>query len=241
LQALGFELRAETSTYAGSQVCSFLDFVRGPALELIEVADAQKYLDFVPPGMEPFSPGISLIAAKGSVLSFADLERELHDLDPYRVHVSYDGSDDAAAPGWNYLNFGKEVVPGTFVWCTAFDEPRPGKQHPVVHPNEIAGVEGLVFDLPMHALKGLADLAEASMVDGVLRIGEIDVWTREAAGLPRQRDKTFPLVAVVLGAPTPDRLGLTNDTTEITFASRPAVLVRMNRLSWDLLIRARSA
>ena len=238
MQALGFQLRAETSTYAGSQLCSFLDFARGPALELIEVADAQRYLDFAPLGMQPYSPGISLIAAEGSVLSFADLEREFHDLDPYRLHVSYDGGEDAAAPGWNYLNFAKAVVPGTFIWCTAFDEPRPGKQHPVVHPNEIAGVEGLVFDLPLHGLNRLADLAAASIVNGMLRIGDIDVWTREAAALPPQRDKAFPLVAVVLRTPTPDRLVLTDDTTEIMFASQPAVLVRTNRLSWDLLIRS---
>ncbi|HEY3409034.1 MAG TPA: hypothetical protein VGK53_12750, partial [Propionicimonas sp.] len=66
LEGLGFGFRPETSTYMGSQVCHFLDFPVGPSLELIEVTDRSDYESFVPPGMEPYCPGISLMVDGGS-------------------------------------------------------------------------------------------------------------------------------------------------------------------------------
>lgn len=240
LRALGFDLRPEVSTYPGSQVCSFLDFARGPALELIEVGDERQYLDFAPPGMEPYCPGISLVAAEGSLATLADLEREFADCEPYRLHVGYDGSTDAGTPGWNYLNFGKALVPGTFIWFTTFDEPRPTKEYRVTHGNGVVGVTGLVFDLQSGALRRLFDLAGASVIDGVLRIGDLDVWARDqVAELPAGRDKAFPLVAVVLEAMSLDRFSRRReDVIEITFMAEPALLVVTNKRSWDLVVQS---
>ena len=63
LQELGFNYRPQVSTYAGAQTLRFIDFSSCPCLECIEVTDHQAYLDFIPPGMVPYSPGISLALA----------------------------------------------------------------------------------------------------------------------------------------------------------------------------------
>jgi hypothetical protein len=239
LQALGFELRPEVSTYPGSQVCSFLDFARGPALELIEVTDERRYRDFVPPGMEPYCPGISLVAAGGVPAVLDELEREAQDLEPYRLHVGYHGGTDASSPGWDYLNFGRPVVRGTFVWFTSFDGPRPARERRTTHPNGVVGVTGLAFDLPSSDLARFSELAHGSVVGGALRVAGLDVWTSDAAAdLPPGRDQAFPLVAVVLEAPSLDGLARAQHAIEITFRSERAVLVRTNSRSWDLLVRA---
>jgi hypothetical protein len=171
LAEVGFDLRPEPSRYPGSQVCRFLDFARGPALELIEVLDDRAYRDFAPPGMESYCPGISLLA----VDDLAALEREFHAFDPYRLQFG----------DFTYLNFATPLVPGTFVWFSEFHGSRPGVQHSTTHRNGVTGVTDLIFDLPPSDLRPLAAL-------------DVRVWGRERAAELPAADKEFPLVAVVL-------------------------------------------
>ena len=144
LAEVGFDLRPEPSRYPGSQVCWFVDFARGPALELIEVLDDRAYCDFVPLGMEPYCPGISLLAAD----ELAALEREFRAFDPYRLQVG----------DFTYLNFATPLVPGTFVWFSEFHGSRPDAQRATTHRNGVTGVTDLVFDLPAGDLRSLAAL-----------------------------------------------------------------------------------
>ncbi len=60
METLGFRMRPQVSTYMGTQLCRFIDFASGPALELIEVESEQAYLDFVPDGMGPTAPAFRL-------------------------------------------------------------------------------------------------------------------------------------------------------------------------------------
>lgn len=176
-------------------------------------------------------------------MSLDELARTFADCDPYRLHVAYDGSGEPGKPGWTYLNFSTPLVPGTFIWFTVADEPRPPTERRTGHRNDAVGVTGLVFDLRRDELSRLSELAGASSVEGVPRLGGLDVWTRDqAADLHATPDKTFPLVAVVLEAASLDHfLRRSDGVVEITFVSEPALLVRTNRRSWDLLIRARRA
>ena len=125
LEGVGFSLRPQASVYAGSQLCHFIDFSAGPALELIEVTDRSDYEAFVPAGMTPFCPGISLQVGDGSPAALNDYAREFASLEPYRLRVPYPGGTEPGAPGWHYLNFARPVVPGLFIWLTAIDEPKP--------------------------------------------------------------------------------------------------------------------
>ena len=96
LAGLGFSLRPQASVYAGSQLCHFLDFPSGPALELIEVTDRSDYESFVPAGMAPFCPGISLVVGDGSPAALDAYEREFAGLEPYRLRVPYQGEPRSA-------------------------------------------------------------------------------------------------------------------------------------------------
>ena len=152
LEALGFRIRPQISRYMGAQMCRFIDFEKGPALELIEVEDEMEYLDFVPEGMEPYCPGISFALPEGSEKSVEDFGRELRHLQPYALHVNYDGSADRRGPGWNYLNSGVPIVRHTFIWLTEYEEPRPRREHETDHPNTVQGISGLAFDLEVGSL-----------------------------------------------------------------------------------------
>jgi hypothetical protein len=213
-----------------------MDFQTGPVLELIEVEDPQAYLDFVPKGMVPYCPGLSLVAAEGSETTLNDFARAFHHLDPYMLHLNYDGSPDPTGPGWNYLNFGTPVVADTFTWLTAYDQPKPVRQYDTAHPNGITSVIGLVFDLEIERLKELAQLVQQPFLEGAINIGGVQIWSRPCLrNFPTTVEKAFPLTAILLQAGNLDYFA-EHDVRECSFGSRPAILIETNRLSWDLIV-----
>ena len=238
IERAGFAVRDPPSRYAGAQVCRFIDFEEGPALELIDVEDPRAYLDFVPDGMKPYAPGVSLIVPHWAERDLSDFERRHAAFRPYALHASYDGSDDTSRPGWNYLNFATPLLPGVFIWLTQLDEPAPRRPTVSRHPNGAVGIRGLVFDGGERCLRNVARVAEAELADGALTIEGVTLWPKTALDdVPRIGGKAFPLLAVV--AEVQDLAGLPRDLREdhaVTFESRPAVRLRTNDLSWDLLL-----
>ncbi len=238
LEALGFNLRPQVSKYMGAQLCRFIDFERGPCLELIEVEDDRAYLDFVPAGMRAYCPGISLAISQTKTIE--DYEREFRHLRPYSLHVNYDGSTDSGGPGWNYLNFGIPLVADTFIWLTGFDEPKPVRQYLSSHPNTVKGIEGLVFDLGVESLQEFRQLVKGDMAEGDFKINGLSVWSKDILdGLLKGHDKVFPLIAVILRAENLDYFtALPEETRRCSFMSHSAVHLVTNRLSWDLVVIA---
>lgn len=238
IERAGFALRPTPSRYAGSQLCRFIDFQEGPALELIEVEDPKVYLDFVPNGMKPYEPGVNLVVPEWTDRDLEEFDRRHAMFDPYRIHVAYDGSDDPAKPGWNYLNFATPLLPGVFVWVTKLDQPEPRRPLVPRHPNAARGVSGLVFDGTPDSLRYLARVAEAEPVNGSVVIEGVTLWPKTALeDVPRIRGKCFPLLAVVLE--TADLSAVPREIREARTASfdrRPAVHLATNDLSWDVLI-----
>jgi hypothetical protein len=230
LEALGFAFRPGASIYAGSQLCRFLDFENGPSLELIEVTDRSDYESFVPSGMVPYCPGISLLVEDGSPSRLDGYERDFAELEPYRLEVPY---QEAGGPGWHYLNFAEPVLPGTFVWLTALDTPKPVVARTTAHPNGVRGVAGLVFACTEGELERLTRLAGETIERGPLSIGGI---TLTATG-PGSGSGRFPLRAVVLRADSLHAFGATDPSTEATrICGRPVVCVETNPLSWDMWV-----
>jgi hypothetical protein len=235
LVGLGFRLRPQASVYVGSQLCHFLDFPTGPSVELIEVTDHSDYHSFVPPGMAPFCPGISLVVGDGSPAALDAYERELASLGPYRLRVPYQPENEPGAPGWHYLNFGRPVVPGTFIWLTAFDQPKPAPVRETRHANGVLGVVGLLFDLRPASLDTLARLAGQPVAEGTLRIGEVNIAATGGDCPPGH----FPLRAVALRADDLDTFRAYGPTAQETrLMGRPALRIETNPLAWDLLITA---
>ena len=233
LQDAGFSLRPQSAMYAGSQLCHFIDFPIGPALEVIEVTDRSDYTSFVPAGMTPYCPGISLVVADGSPAGLADFERRFANHEPYRLRVPYQEGAGPRAPGWHYLNFARPLLPGTFIWLTAFDQPKPASARSTRHANGVHRVAGLQFDLPPHDLASLSQLAGATMTDGVLRIGDLTLAATGHASPPGR----FPLRAVVLQAGDLDTARAhAPRARETHLAGRPALRIDTNPLAWDLLI-----
>lgn len=238
VEAAGFAFRNGVSRYEGSQLCHFLDFEEGPSLELVEVADGRAYLDFVPLGMKPYSPGISLVVPDWADRDFPFFEKRFAPLRPYRLHMNYDGTRIGGRPGWNYLNFALPVIRDTFIWLTQYEEPRPRRPLQPRHDNGARGVRGLVFDVSAKELVRLARLVETDIVGGAVDVDGVLVWSREALGSrPSFGKKIFPLLAVVVE--TADLAGLPTALSAdrgVSFEGKPAVHLVTNDLSWDLLL-----
>lgn len=237
-ERLGFEFRPGVGHYAGAQVTRFIDFEEGPALEVVDVSDAQAYEEFCPEGMVPYCPGISLLLPEATRGALKPFEERASDLRPYRLHVNYDGSSDPGKPGWTYLNFGRPPVRDTFIYLMVREEPRLPRPDIVAQPNRVRRVRGVWFDLETRELQRLADLVGVEIVDGAFRIGDVAVWSRD--GVPerlRAEGKRFPLQAIFLEAP--DHGAWPSPGAAVvatTFRSRPALRCRTNPLSWDLLL-----
>ncbi len=238
LEGLGFAIRPGTSHFAGAQAMRFIDFERGPSLELIEVTDPKAYAAFVPEGMAPYCPGINLLVrgeAESRLVAFAEAFAELR---PYRLHVNYDGSSEAGKPGWNYLNFGIPVLQDTFVWLTTLDEPHPSPAKVTAHPNGAAEVRGLWLDVQADALEPLSRLVGGDVRDGALDVGGVKLWSRESKlEVSEVSAKRFPLALVVLETNKLQKREEGAEGIEKTlFNSQPATHVRTNPLSWDLVL-----
>lgn len=240
LEELGLQIRPEISWYPGSQICRFIDFEKGPSLELIEVEDEKQYLDFVPKGMKPYCPGISCALSKASEKTIADFERRFRHLKPYALHVNYDGTTDRRRLGWNYLNFGVPIVRDAFIWLTEYEEPQPEIKHETAHPNGVEGLLGFVFDLKPRDVLEFERLAERNFQEGVIEVGGLHVWLRSAINnFPEVGEKTFPLIAVVLQTESLDSFaGVMKGVREISFLSRSAIQIETNKQSWDILMTA---
>ncbi len=238
VERLGFALRPDIGHYSGSQVLQFVDFERGPPLELIHVTDPDAYAAFVPDGMTPYSPGINLVLPAEPEKTLDDFAAEVRELRPYRIHVNYDGTADQGKPGWNYMNFGVPIVRDTFIWLTALDEPRPRHDRRTRHANGVSGLRGICLDVEAEELRPLSKLVGNELKRGALTVGDVTVWSRAVlAGPVAFAGKRFPLVAVILGSQDLDRPELGGGTTERTrFMDRPAIRIRTNPLSWDLLL-----
>jgi hypothetical protein len=185
--------------------------------------------------MAPFCPGISVVVGEGSPAELDVYESKFANHQPYRLRVPYGGRTEPGAPGWHYLNFARPLVPGVFIWLTAFDPPRPAPARQTRHPNTVLGVIGLQFDLQPEALADLSHLAGQPMTESTLRIGDVTLTATGADGPPRQ----FPLRAVVLRAASLDTVREHAPTAaETRLMGQPALRIETNPLAWDLLITA---
>jgi len=236
LEKLGFIIRPQVSRYMGAQLCRFIDFERGPCLELIQVEDNKAYLDFLPEGMRAYCPGISLVVP--STETIGDYESKSQHLRPYSLHVNYDGNSEALRPGWNYLNFAIPVVKDTFIWLTAYDEPRPFREHLTSHPNRVTEIAGLVFDLESEDLKELQQLNKGSVSADSFQIGGVSVWSDNVlSDFLEGQDKDFPLKAIVLRAENLNYFSsLSENIRHGSFRALPAIHIATSRISWDLVV-----
>jgi hypothetical protein len=238
LASMGFSLRPTPSWYAGAQSLRFVDFSLPPALELINVEDKREYANFIPDGMTPYCPGISLVVDPSSGRTLDDYQTAFKPWNPYRIHVAYRGGNDPTKPGSNYLNFATPIVENTFIYLTEYEEPRPQRPPPPMHPNTSAQVSGIVFDIPTPMLTTLSELSSQGRSDGVMALGNITIFGE--SHVPPEvklKRKPFPLVAIVI---TTETLGTHVESPirprSINWLGNRSILVEMNPLSWDLIL-----
>ena len=238
LAQIGFHYRPKVSYFAGAQTLRFIDFLSCPCLELIEVSDRKAYLDFVPPGMTPYSPGINLGIADNSSKTIQDYQEEFASWEPYLLHENYDGDPEEFQPGWNYLNFRQEVVPGTFIWITEPDLPKPASNPKMVQPNRVIEISGVIFDLNEKEINRLATLVGSPFKDGILDLAGVNVYSKKSSPLDGPLPKKeFPLSAIILKA---EDLSYFYREAEIlgetTINNQPALCLETPPQSWTIYI-----
>jgi hypothetical protein len=241
IEKLGFKLSPQVSRYAGSQTCRFIDFECGPSLELIEVENQKKYLDFLPRGMKAYCPGVNLVLPTRPKSTLEHYEEKFSNLRPYTLHFGYDGSTEQGKPGWNYLNFETPIVQDTFIWLTKLETPIPKKTKILNHTNRTKKILGLIFNLEPNALQELSALLKNEAKKDTLSIDGVKIWSKKILDkLPRKTTKLFPLHAIVLetdGAGF-DYLKKVDAVKQISFNNQPALRIETNRLSWDIFVTA---
>lgn len=235
-QDLGFLIRSDISAFEGSQVLRFIDFIKGPAIEIIEVESEHDYLEFLPPGMVPYCPGISLMLSSTPKKSLQQYKNDFSFWKPYILHDNYDGGQ------MSYLNFETPIVKDTFIWLTNVDVPPPVKAKKVKHPNTVSGIVGIVFNLSIGNLSSLATLigtmekAESTEVQDI-EIGGVKIWSIDQLNALPVSKKEFPLIALILQANSLDYFISNNiKFKEYSFFSKPALLIETNRQSWDIVV-----
>ena len=238
LRQAGFKFRSQGTNFAGAQFLRHIDFLRCPYLELIEVRDHQVYEHFVPRGMVPYSPGINLTMDENGGTGIVSLQKKFSAWEPYILHENYEGGEHERMPGWNYLNFRKPILPGTYLWLTEYEKPYPATPPKTAHPNTVTGVSGLLFDLSPHQLKGLSRLTGQPVQEGELTLGGISFYSRESVlledGLP---ESEFPLAAVLLQADNLDFFQPDKTPGEQTILrGKPALWIQNPPQCWDLII-----
>ena len=227
----------QVSRYAGSQLLRFIDFPQGPSLEFIEVESESDYLDFLPKGMVPYCPGISILIHQSSSKGISDFEQAYQKWGSYSIHVNYDESDDPNKPGWDYLNFDIPVIQDTFVYLTQLNDPKPVRHIQTDHPNTTKQVTGVVFNLDEAGLVKLAQLAEVEIVDGGIDLAGVKFWSLNAlAGKIKIPEKPFPLTIIVVKAESIDFFQDHEEAKVFEFMSKPAVYIQTAKLSWDLIV-----
>jgi hypothetical protein len=236
IQSLGFSLRPESSVFAGSQVLRFLDFSRPPALEFIRVEDENAYREFLPPGMTPYSPGISIVIDPNSKPALPDYADALREWKPYQIHFDNEGGSDPAKPGTDYLNFAIPLLEKTFIYLSQSQD--AGREHPVppLHANTALRVTGLVFDLPEKSLMPLSSLFKMDPAEVNAAWGGVNIFDeRYVTAELRRRKKLFPLAAVIVetGTLTPHS---GRGTRLIRWRGKPSALVETNPMSWDIIL-----
>ncbi|MDJ0754343.1 MAG: hypothetical protein QNJ45_12550 [Ardenticatenaceae bacterium] len=239
LRSLGFKIRDQVSTFAGSQILYFIDFAKGPSLEFIEVEHKREYFEFLPRGMVAYAPGINLLISRRSAKDIGDFQDAHRDWGSNLIHVNYDGSDASDRPGWNYLNFDVPVVKDTFIYLSQIDEPKPVTKIATDHPNTAQQVTGLIFDLPQEDLAKLARLAGVEVFRGGFDLGGVGIWSADATNRSvKLAKKQFPLTAIVIevanSAYFKDRE--IEGVSCINYLSRPAVHIQTTPQSWDLIM-----
>lgn len=237
-QDLGFRFRDQESSFAGSQQLHFINFQHPPCLEFIRVKDHQVYRDFVPPGMEPYAPGVNLCLAEDADLSIETLRIRYAHWEPYLLHENYEGGEDERRPGWNYLNFKQPLLPGTFVWVTGFEPPFPATHPKVDQPNTIKGIQSLIFNIEAEQFDRLSALTGQPIKEGILSINNVKLFSRTAAPIDEPfPEKIFSLAFVVLQAASLDPfLSLDPAPRQVEFGSQRAVWITNPPRSWDLLV-----
>jgi hypothetical protein len=238
LERAGFQFRPQVSSFAGAQQLRFIDFLSCPCLEFILVTDQQTYLDFVPPGMVPFSPGINLGLAEDSSKTIRDFREEFAEWEPYLLHENYTGDQDQRQPGWNYLNFHQSVVPNTFAWITEVEEPYPATHPKTSHPNQAIGLTGLVFNLEDSDLERFSILVAQPIQNGFLELEGVKIYCSSSSPLDKEpREKHFSLTAVILQAENLDYFTRQDSPAkETTVQGKLAYLLETPPQSWDIYI-----
>ncbi|MEM8858934.1 MAG: hypothetical protein AAGD96_11470 [Chloroflexota bacterium] len=237
LRSLGFLFRDQVSRFAGSQLLHFIDFPQGPSLEFIEVEDESDYFEFLPKGMIPYCPGISLLISHNALKSVSDFQQAHQVWSPYLVHAMNDESDDLNKPSWSHLNFSVPVVQDTFIYLSKPDAPEPVANVLVDHPNSVKQVVELIFNLGEAGIAKLAHLTGSEIIEGSVEIAGIQARSLNAlVGKIKPLEKPFPLVLIVLKTESIDFFLGKEGVKLIDFCSKPAAYIQTTSLSWDLIV-----
>lgn len=244
LRERGFRFSDKTVEHPGSMLCRFLHIGR-------------KESAWVPPRYLEFCEVRDLEALRDMLRARGELEQvfraKASSFDDYGIvygHKNYRWKEDSDSrlPGWNFVNFKRDLVTGLGIWVTEYEadptfDLKSVKSEPLVHENTAVEILGVLYRNDSSApLAPLADFAGLSCQTDQLALHDgTRIWLTEHENQTDLRGrfdhKSHPFVGVVVRAESMKTFLQTAQPDEVfTWNGRPAARIRMADNAWDLVV-----
>lgn len=143
LATRGFTLDSRVVEHPGS-VNRFIMFSGGHALR-------PQYLEYSRVNEKSLAPRLSLNTDSSLEEIFKEKQPTFKKFEIEFIHRNYDWTTDKAKrlPGWNFLNFQKDIVPGVGVWVTEYEPSgrADSKRQNITHKNTAFEIAGMLWSV----------------------------------------------------------------------------------------------
>lgn len=189
---------------------------------------------------ELLSPRISLRCDASLEELYESILKDFQKFEPEFSHKNYDWqtNNDDKRPGWNFMGFNRDLVPGIGMWLTEY-ESRPDtiqSDKPMLHPNTASHIIGQVWNVTPGDLNELIKLITPDVTNEKLVLDDgTSIWHSIHSDFDFKH-KTTAFYAIVLSCSSlskfiefsrPDAVGV--------FNGQPAALIKQADNSWDII------
>jgi hypothetical protein len=252
LRKRGFSIDLESMVeHPGARRCQFLHLESSQYLEFIYNSDKEANRErCISEGrsgddLSIYESGFSL-KVEGSLETFYNVKKvSFPEYGIHFTHRNYNWKANSTdkLPGWNFLEFKKDIYPGFYIWLTEYEKSESRKSNTVlrVHENTCTGLIGLLWKKEKEGIKNLASLLDRSFQNPQVKLDDgVIMWLAESdslLGKEFQGRKDYPFWAVILKCTDFQTFkNVAKPEKIIEFEGKSAGLIPFGRRGWDIIV-----